>query len=100
MVVTGGFTDYERSTFPVYAYDMTLTHNFSTPTATTTTTTAKVADQGGKWYVFHNTNNGTTTNNNNSTWPSGRAGHVSAVSSTGDLYIFGGSTYHKGKFQA
>lgn len=82
MIITGGFTHEDVTSFPVYAFDMTSTHNITDSTPSE-----------GQWYSLGSANQ----NQNNTLWPTGMAGHISAISSSGDLYVFGGITYREGK---
>lgn len=85
MIISGGFTDDDRTTFPVYAFDMTAAQNNG----------SSIADNALWHYLGSSSSN---TNDNATLWPTGRVGHISAVSSNNDLYVYGGSTYSKGKF--
>jgi len=85
MIISGGFTDDDRTTFPVYAFDMTAAQNSSSSSTDSTL-----------WYYLGSSPS--NTNDSTAIWPTGRVGHVSAVSSNNDLYVYGGSTYSKGKF--
>lgn len=99
MVVTGGFTDKDWETFPVWAYDMT---------------DATVND-GGRWYELTPPSTATAPDNNadvcstNKTdvgiefatpcAPTSRVGHISVMRDD-TLYVFGGFGYddHDGVF--
>ncbi len=89
MIISGGFTDEDRTSFPVYAFDMTAANNNSNNNSDTTTTL---------WYNLGSSSSNNNDDDNVTSWPTARVGHISAVSSTNDLYLFGGSTYYKGKF--
>jgi len=82
MIITGGFTPEDVTSFPVYAFDMTSTHKITDSTSSE-----------GQWFFLGSANQ----QQNNTLWPAGRAGHMSAISSSGDLYVFGGIAYREGK---
>jgi len=88
MIITGGFTDRDWKTFPVWAYDMT----------------SAIADSG-RWFELTPpdlsltaevcSNNATRVGINHSQpcSPASRVGHISVVRE-GDLYVFGGLEYN------
>jgi hypothetical protein len=94
MMITGGFTDDDWNTFPVWAYDMT----------------AATLDDNGHWYELTPPNNiadDVCASNVTDVGidyaqpcaPSSRVGHISIVRD-GSLYVFGGLGYndHEGVF--
>jgi hypothetical protein len=94
MIVTGGFTDSDWKTFPVWAYDMTL--------ATTS--------NNGRWFnltppVISPANASVVCRGNATKFgmeysqpcgPTSRVGHISVVRD-GALYVFGGLQYNDGE---
>lgn len=94
MVITGGFTDRDWKTFPVWAYDMT----------------ASVENGEGRWFKLTPSENDDLicknethhdNGNQNNSWekslpcgPESRIGHISLVRDN-YLYIFGGLLYNE-----
>ena len=118
MIISGGFTDEDWNTFPVYAYDITNSRSIAdienefTEQLTTTTTKQNNNENNIEQQhqmedmLLHSSKNpwidlsklnymGTTSDLAGS--PHGRVGHLSSVYND-CLYVFGGLTYQLGSF--
>ena len=120
MIISGGFTDEDWNTFPVWAYDLSTSHetnsgmwiplhvisstndhdeqhinptNQANSNASSDITTDKKNETEGKLNEMIGDQNVTPGKKE----PTGRVGHLTAVYD-GYLYVFGGLTYNKRNF--